>query len=118
MVTVGVVYIKCGLGSRPEILNDIVEMCRGVQHPLRGLFLRFGLIGEMYYCCRNYLLQTTRSLLPDNPWDESNQSDEPSESANTSGVHSDSSEFRFLENGAECEQGTVGFQTMHTFSSF
>nr|CAG4638238.1 EOG090X00QE [Cyclestheria hislopi] len=30
-------------------------MCRGVQHPLRGLFLR------------NYLLQCTRSLLPDLP---------------------------------------------------
>lgn len=28
-------------------------MCRGVQHPLRGLFLR------------NYLLQCTRNILPD-----------------------------------------------------
>ncbi len=28
-------------------------MCRGVQHPLRGLFLR------------NYLLQCTKNLLPD-----------------------------------------------------
>jgi len=31
----------------------MVEMCRGVQHPLRGLFLR------------NYLLQCTRNILPD-----------------------------------------------------
>ena len=30
---------------RKDILKDLVEMCRGVQHPLRGLFLR------------NYLLQ-------------------------------------------------------------
>ena len=30
-------------------------MCRGVQHPLRGLFLR------------NYLMQCTRSVLPDLP---------------------------------------------------
>lgn len=30
-------------------------MCRGVQHPLRGLFLR------------NYLLQLTRNELPDSP---------------------------------------------------
>lgn len=30
-------------------------MCRGVQHPLRGLFLR------------NYLLQCTRNVLPDVP---------------------------------------------------
>lgn len=33
--------------------QDLVEMCRGVQHPLRGLFLR------------NYLLQCTRNVLPD-----------------------------------------------------
>ena len=30
-------------------------MCRGVQHPLRGLFLR------------NYLLTSTKELIPDNP---------------------------------------------------
>uniref|UniRef100_A0A915IXN9 Vacuolar protein sorting-associated protein 35 n=1 Tax=Romanomermis culicivorax TaxID=13658 RepID=A0A915IXN9_ROMCU len=53
LITVGVVYIKTGESSRKDILKDLVEMCRGVQHPLRGLFLR------------NYLLQCTRSLLPD-----------------------------------------------------
>lgn len=35
------------------VFQDLVEMCRGVQHPLRGLFLR------------NYLLQCTRNVLPD-----------------------------------------------------
>ena len=55
LVTVGVVYIKCQEMSRKDILRDLVEMCRGVQHPLRGLFLR------------NYLLQCTRNLLPDTP---------------------------------------------------
>ena len=39
--------------SRKDILKDLVEMCRGVQHPLRGLFLR------------NYLLQCTKNVLPD-----------------------------------------------------
>jgi vacuolar protein sorting-associated protein 35 len=53
LVTVGTVYIKAKEGSRKDILKDLVEMCRGVQHPLRGLFLR------------NYLLQCTRNLLPD-----------------------------------------------------
>nr|SVE83493.1 EOG090X00QE [Daphnia pulex] len=53
LVTVGVVYIKTNEQSRRDILRDLVEMCRGVQHPLRGLFLR------------NYLLQCTRNLLPD-----------------------------------------------------
>jgi len=53
LITVGVVYIKSNEYSRRDILRDLVEMCRGVQHPLRGLFLR------------NYLLQCTRNILPD-----------------------------------------------------
>ena len=35
------------------IPQDLVEMCRGVQHPLKGLFLR------------NYLSQTSKDKLPD-----------------------------------------------------
>ena len=53
LITVGLVYIKTHEYSRRDILRDLVEMCRGVQHPLRGLFLR------------NYLLQCTRNVLPD-----------------------------------------------------
>jgi len=53
LITVGTVYIKTNEYSRKDILRDLVEMCRGVQHPLRGLFLR------------NYLLQCTRNVLPD-----------------------------------------------------
>ncbi|RCN46984.1 vacuolar protein sorting-associated protein 35 [Ancylostoma caninum] len=55
LITIGVVIIKCGADTRRNILSDLVEMCRGVQHPLRGLFLR------------HYLLQSTKTLLPDNP---------------------------------------------------
>ena len=47
------VFIKSNESSRKDILKDLVEMCRGVQHPLRGLFLR------------NYLLQETKHVLPD-----------------------------------------------------
>ena len=53
LITVGMVYIQTNEFSRRDILRDLVEMCRGVQHPLRGLFLR------------NYLLQCTRNVLPD-----------------------------------------------------
>eukprot|EP01137_Pigoraptor_chileana_P025729 Opistho-2@95613 len=53
LITVGVVYIRGGEAPKKDILKDLVEMCRGVQHPLRGLFLR------------NYLLQMTKNLLPD-----------------------------------------------------
>lgn len=53
LITVGLVYIKSNNSLNKSILKDLVEMCRGVQHPLRGLFLR------------NYLLQCTRNVLPD-----------------------------------------------------
>ncbi|XP_022125856.2 vacuolar protein sorting-associated protein 35 [Pieris rapae] len=53
LITVGLVYIKTNTNLRRDLLKDLVEMCRGVQHPLRGLFLR------------NYLLQCTRNILPD-----------------------------------------------------
>ena len=53
LITVGTVYIKFGEVSKKDILKDLVEMCRGVQHPLRGLFLR------------NFLLQSTKGHLPD-----------------------------------------------------
>ncbi|XP_044744598.1 vacuolar protein sorting-associated protein 35 isoform X2 [Coccinella septempunctata] len=53
LITVGLVYIKTNTSLRRDLLKDLVEMCRGVQHPLRGLFLR------------NYLLQCTRNVLPD-----------------------------------------------------
>jgi len=55
LITVGLVYIKTNTCLKRDILRDLVEMCRGVQHPLRGLFLR------------NYLLQVTRNILPDVP---------------------------------------------------
>lgn len=53
LITVGLVYIKSNPATKRSILKDLVEMCRGVQNPLRGLFLR------------NYLLQCTRNILPD-----------------------------------------------------
>lgn len=53
LITVGLVYIKTNTSLKKSILKDLVEMCRGVQHPCRGLFLR------------NYLLQCTRNILPD-----------------------------------------------------
>lgn len=40
LITVGSVYIKSKEAPAKEILKDLVEMCRGVQHPIRGLFLR------------------------------------------------------------------------------
>ena len=49
----GAVYIQTQEAPTREILVDMVEMCRGVQHPTRGLFLR------------NYLSQVTKNRLPD-----------------------------------------------------
>ncbi|XVF35937.1 hypothetical protein REPUB_Repub19eG0014900 [Reevesia pubescens] len=53
LCTVGSVYIKSKEAPAKEVLKDLVEMCRGVQHPVRGLFLR------------SYLAQISRDKLPD-----------------------------------------------------
>lgn len=61
LITVGIVYIKFGDVPKKDVIKDLVEMCRGVQHPLRGLFLR------------NYLLQSTRGQLPDSDTDDQSE---------------------------------------------
>eukprot|EP00741_Cyanophora_paradoxa_P007085 tig00001086_g6856.t1 len=53
LITVGSVYIRSKEAPAREVLRDLVEMCRGVQHPTRGLFLR------------SYLSQLTKDKLPD-----------------------------------------------------
>lgn len=85
LITVGHVYMKTSPMCRKEILKDLVEMCSGVQHPLRGLFLR------------NYLLQMCRDVLPAN-------NDNPSE-----GVLQDSLDF-ILSNFAEMNKLWVRVQ--------
>ena len=51
LITVGLVYIQTNEFSRRDILRDLVEMCRGVQHPLRGLFLRYAYF--LLFSCKN-----------------------------------------------------------------
>jgi vacuolar protein sorting-associated protein 35 len=53
LITVGAIYIEAGLASPMKVLVDLVELCKGVQHPTRGLFLR------------SYLSQLAKDLLPD-----------------------------------------------------
>ncbi len=53
LVTVGSVYIRSREAPARDVLRDLLEMCRGVQHPTRGLFLR------------NYLSEMTKDKLPD-----------------------------------------------------
>lgn len=52
LITVGAVYIRTKQVATKDIMKDLVEMTRGVQHPLRGLFLR------------NYLLQCVKEHFP------------------------------------------------------
>eukprot|EP01118_Nematostelium_gracile_P013563 TRINITY_DN5141_c0_g1_i5.p1 TRINITY_DN5141_c0_g1~~TRINITY_DN5141_c0_g1_i5.p1 ORF type:complete len:732 (+),score=221.45 TRINITY_DN5141_c0_g1_i5:76-2196(+) len=54
LVTVGSVYIKLKEAPAKDVLRDLVEMCRGVQHPTKGLFLR------------TYLTEMTKDKVPDN----------------------------------------------------
>lgn len=53
LATVAASYIKSMETPAKEILNDVNELCKGVQHPLRGLFLRY------------YLSQMLKDRLPD-----------------------------------------------------
>lgn len=53
LTTVAAVYIRSKKAPAKDILFDLVELCRGVQHPMRGLFLR------------NYLSQISKDKLPD-----------------------------------------------------
>lgn len=87
LITVGLVYIKSNPATKKSILKDLVEMCRGVQNPLRGLFLR------------NYLL-TLRNILPDVPVGQ--------ETEDTGNVH-DSIDF-VLTNFAEMNKLWVRMQ--------
>eukprot|EP00928_Gymnodinium_smaydae_P087561 TRINITY_DN71814_c0_g1_i1.p1 TRINITY_DN71814_c0_g1~~TRINITY_DN71814_c0_g1_i1.p1 ORF type:complete len:845 (-),score=200.41 TRINITY_DN71814_c0_g1_i1:134-2605(-) len=53
LATVGAGYIKSKETSAREILKDMNELTKGVQHPMRGLFLRY------------YLSQMVKDKLPD-----------------------------------------------------
>ncbi|MCJ1438473.1 Vacuolar protein sorting-associated protein 35 [Xylographa pallens] len=46
MITVGTVYMAIEDAPVKEIMKDMMEMSRGVQHPIRGLFLRYYLSGQ------------------------------------------------------------------------
>ena len=58
LITVGSVCVKVNKKEQNEVMNilfDLVNLTKGVQHPTRGLFLR------------NYLGQISRPVLPDVP---------------------------------------------------
>lgn len=52
MIVIGTTYMSTKDAPKKEIMKDLIEMCRGVQHPIRGLFLRY------------YLSQRIKDLLP------------------------------------------------------
>lgn len=52
MVTVGSVYMGAKDAPVKEIMKDMMDMSRGIQHPVRSLFLRY------------YLFTQTKNLLP------------------------------------------------------
>ena len=53
LITVGSAYIKSKQAKPSDILVDLLDMVKGVQHPIRGLFIRF------------YLLKMMKDLFPD-----------------------------------------------------
>merc|ERR1711962_167834 len=102
LITVGLVFIKTQEYSRRDILRDLVEMCRGVQHPLRGLFLR------------NYLLQCTRNVLPDAlPIVQTGLNNTNADSANAAG-EGGSGEMENHNNSDEGHQEVQHHQHQHS----
>lgn len=53
LITVGSVYIQSHEDGSHKILEDLIEMLRAVQNPLRGLFIRY------------YFLKMCKDRLPD-----------------------------------------------------
>ncbi|KEZ46823.1 hypothetical protein SAPIO_CDS0132 [Scedosporium apiospermum] len=51
MITVGTAYMSIPDAPVKELMKDMMDMSRGVQHPIRGLFLRYFLSGQ----ARDYL---------------------------------------------------------------
>ena len=51
MVTAGSVLIRSGEVPAHEVLLDLLELCKGVQHPTRGLFLRYFLVQSLKVRC-------------------------------------------------------------------
>lgn len=52
MIVIGTTYMSIEGSPKKDLMKDMIEMCHGVQHPIRGLFLRY------------YLSQRTKNLLP------------------------------------------------------
>lgn len=70
MITVGSVYMAVPDAPVKEIMKDMLEMSRGVQHPTRGLFLRHYLSGQTRDCLPmgmsdGYVFYTLTCTLPD-----------------------------------------------------
>ncbi|KAL0217848.1 hypothetical protein RCL1_008697 [Eukaryota sp. TZLM3-RCL] len=63
LITVGSVYMKTGEAPINTILKDLLELCKGVQHPMRGLFVR------------SYLLQMSKDYLPNSNTSDSRHGD-------------------------------------------
>ena len=41
MIIVGTLLIENNVADTNEVLDDLIEACNGVQHPIRGLFVRY-----------------------------------------------------------------------------
>ena len=47
MTIIGGVYVKSKEVSSKEIMEDLIEMTKGIQNPIRGLFLRYFMLKKL-----------------------------------------------------------------------
>lgn len=90
MITAGSVYIRCGQTTPKIICTDLIEYIKGVQHPQRGLFVRY------------YLIQRMKDKLPE---------DEPSVDCSSSSSSSNSAIIFLTNNLIEMNRLWVRMQT-------
>ena len=53
MMAAGTAYAKSKEAPAKEIMRDLIEMAKGIQNPIRGLFLRY------------YMLKKLKEVFPD-----------------------------------------------------
>ena len=61
LVVAGIALVKAGEADGPEIVRDVMELCRGVQDPVRGVFLRHFVAGGL----KDWLTVINASHSPD-----------------------------------------------------
>ena len=51
MIVIGTTYMSIEGSPKKDLMKDMIEMCHGVQHPIRGLFYGIIYLNERKIFC-------------------------------------------------------------------